>query len=319
MHGPNLSDIMPDPVLTNVAANVWGGGGWIADLIAPVKQVPKDKYKFATWDKSVLDTRFEALRAPGARANMVPRPVKAYTEGLVKESSLRAEYTQEDIDNAISPDEPRITGTTRIINSLQYVVESRIHNRYLSSGLPAANKTAAGALWTAGTTYIQKDIENAKLAFHKRSGIEANYLLIPRAVWPTFVYSPEIKGLRVYTESGLMTKGLPDTPVFGLQLIVPGMRYDTAPTGTYTPAYVWNDVDIWIGYSPALAGGGWSGDAPVFCGQFEARLTGDTPFAVREYQSPFFLEDRTYIITTDFRRQDEVVNPELVYAVTGVN
>jgi len=318
MIGPNLSELLPDPVLTNVATDTWKNGGWVADRLAPVKRVPKDKYRWATWDASVLDVTYEAVRSPGARANMVPRPAKTWSEGVIKESALRVEYSQEDIDNSISPDEPRVTGTQRIVNALQYLVEKAIHTKYLASGFAAGNKEAAAAHWHESTTYIQSDIEDAKMKFFKRTGIEANYLLMPRHIWPIFAASSEIKTLRVYTEPGLLAKGLPEGPIFGLQLIVPGARYDTLPTGTYTPAFVWTDNDVWIGYSPTLNGGTWDGVAPCAFGQFEATLLGESPFAVREYQSPYFAEDKTYIITADFRRTAETINAEYAYAITAV-
>jgi len=319
MNGPNLNELLPDAVLTNVATNLWANGGFAADRLAGVKQVPKDRYKFSTWDKSVLQHLFNTFRAPGDRANAIPRPAKAYTEGLIKENAIRAEYTQEDVDNSLTPDEPRVTATARIVNALQFVVENLVHDKYLVAGLAAANKTQAAAKWDAATTSIRKDVEKAKETFYKRTGIEPNYILMPRHVWTAFIISKEITDLRIYTENMFRGQDGRDVlPVFGLQPIVPGMRYDSAPSGTYTPAFVWGDNDVWIGYSPAVNGGGWDGTAPTFLGQFEATLTGQSAFAVKEYQSPFFAEDKTFIITSDFRRTVETINAEFVHAVHTV-
>ena len=312
---PGARSVQPDPILTNLVQDNSAQGDWFAPVGCPVKQVAKDYVRWAKINsQSLLGSLAKTLRAPGARYNLVPRPLVEWVTSSVLEDALRVEFTEEDINNAMSPDEPFNSAAMKILNGLQYATEARVATLYA-----AATKTAAASsAWAGAAGSIMSDIESAKLAILKNSGLPANFILIDPAKAPGAFASTELKNLQIYQTNQLLTQGAFTPTLFGLRVFIPGARTDSAPTGTFTPAWAWAAGEAYVGYSPTLDGGTWSGDGQAFCHQFENQLNGSA-YEIRRRLDADYEENLTHIVFGNVRRSlPEVMNDSVVFRITGI-
>lgn len=331
--GASARLIQPDPVLTNIMQDNSAQGGWLAPILCPVKAVPKDYVRYATQDAKTLLTNFAAtMRAPGGRANLLPRPIKAWLTAAVTEDAVRVEYTQEDVENSMSPEEPAANAAMKILNALQYAIESRVAVLFHpdeSHFTANVNKAAATGAWASTTARMAKDVTAAAIKVLQNTGNQPNYIRIPMGKWAGILDSDELKNnpsgfFNNWLQGALSKPGMfPDT-FMGLKLLLGAPRYDATMTGALSPAFVWDDATydlddtVHVGYSPTLNGQAWSGEGNTFCGQFENQIDGSA-FEARSYESPYFVEDHTTIVTGNVRRSDPTVfNANSVFAITGI-
>jgi hypothetical protein len=316
LNNPDARSIQPDPILTNVVQDNSANGDWFAPVIVSIRQVARD---FVRWGKqdsqSLLSNFFETLRTPGGRYNLLPRPVLAWLTSVVQEDAVRVEYTEEDVRNSISPLDPAMNSAMKVLNVLQFASEVRAQALMHA----ATNTDGADASWSGTAGSIQSDIEAAKLAVLKASGMPANGIMIPPSKIPGVMASTEIKNLRVFTDPSLLTtSGLPRT-LFGLRPFSPGTRIDTVPTGTFTPAFVWDtNLEAFVFYSPTLDGGYWAGDGQAYGMQFENQLNGSA-FEVRSRLDPNYEENLIHIVYGNVRRSaPEIFNEACGFRITGI-
>lgn len=325
---PGKLAVQPDPVLTNAVSSIASTGGWLADILAPVKAVPKDYVRWRREDaQSLLNDLLETVRKPGGRALLISRPTATWLTSSIVEDAVRAEYTEEDVRNSISSEEPRMNSAAKVSNVLRFAIENKVASLYNPAGFAAANMDAASGLWAGSTCEAIFDVENAKAAVAENAGIEPNFIRFPRKKWAAFVNSDLVAknpaGIFGGFMAGVLNGGFPPT-LFGLRLLIGTPRHDTAPTGTLTPAFLWDsttynlDDTVHVGYSPSLNAEQWNGIDPTFAAQFENQIDG-TAFEAGEYPSPNYPEDKTTIVYGSVRRAPaEVVTAGLCFAITGV-
>lgn len=316
LNNPGLRTVQPDPILTNLVQDNSAQGDWFAPVGCSVRQVAKDYVRWAKQDsQSLLANFFETLRTQGSRYNLVPRGVMTWATSQVQEDAVRAEYQEEDVTNSISPLEPAQNASMKILNLLQFATETRVQVLFHAATLT----DAADAAWSGAAGTIQGDIGVAKTAMRKASGLTPNYIVIPPSKLEGVLASTEVKNLRVFTEPNLISSDGYVKTLFGLRLFSPGARVDTVPTGTFTPAFVWDtNLEAFVGYSPTLDGGYWSGDGQAFATQFENQLNGSA-YEIRERLDPNYEENLTHIVYGNVRRSlPEEMNGNLVYRITGI-
>lgn len=313
---PDVRSIQPDPILTNLMQDNSTQGGWFAPVGCPVRQVAKD---FVRWGKqdaqSLLGNFFETVRTQGARYNLLPQPIISWVTSQVQEDAVRVEYQEEDVVNSITPLAPAMNSAMKILNVLQYATESRV--QILFHG--ATKTAAASSAWNGTAGSIQADISTAKLQVLQNSGMPANFIVVAPSKVPGMLASTELKNLQIFTHSDMLTNGGFPPVVFGLRLFVPGARTDTVPTGTFTPAFAWDtNLEAFVGYSPTLDGGYWSGDGQAFGIQFENQLNG-AAFEARTRLDPDYEENLTHIVYGNARRSlPEVFNDSVLYRITSI-
>jgi hypothetical protein len=312
----NLATGQPVPELTNVAVGFWASGGWLADRIAPVKRVTKDSFKFGRWSDLVNKYNVKTERARGATGEIIEAPGRNWYDGLITESQLRAYYTDEEVHDSPNPDDPRISRVATITNALRYAVEARVAAAYAVSGIPAGQKDAVSVKWNNDASNPERDFLAAKAEHMLLTGVTPNYAFFGQiAGYNAFVSHPQVRASRGLYIRDLMS-GQPES-YQGVALLKAEARYDSAPTsGTFSPAFVWNEDAVFFGYSPSLDGGPWDGNAPVYLGQFESMLTGTNPFEVVEYLDPHYASNHVRWLVMSFRRDLEVIHPYLLYALT---
>lgn len=327
--GPNSSLLQPDPVLTNVVADSTKQGGWLAPRVCGVKLVPKDSVRWKKIDaKSMLSTFYSTLRTPGARANLVKQATYDWAVSVVEENAVRLEYTEEDVRQSMNPMEPRTNAAKKGGNILMYAQELLVATAFNPDNMPAANLSPSEADWNGSGTKIVNDVETAKALHVKLSGVEPNFIRIPRLKLPGMLSCDEIaknvQGLFAdFFRSASANGGIP-TSFLGLQVVVGTTRWDSTPTGIFTPSMLWdnstlklNDT-VHVGYSPVLNGGAWNGEDPIYLGQFENQIMG-TAFAFNEYLDPYYQENGVHIVHGNVRRSaPEAINTNTLIAITGI-
>lgn len=312
---PDVRTIQPDPILSNLMQDSSAQGGWVAGVFCSVKQVAKDYIRWGKQDnQSLLSNFFETVRSPGSRYNLIPQPLLTWVTSSIVEDAVRVEYTDEDVKNSISPLVPAMNAARKILNVLQYATEARVQ----ALAAAATRTAAAGSAWTGVAGSIQADIGAAKLAVLKFSGMPANFISIDPTKIPAMLASTELKNLQVFTHADMLTNGGLPAQLFGLKVFAPGARVDTAPTGTFTPAFAWADGNSYVGYSPTLDGGYWSGDGQAFGTQFENQLNG-TAYEARTRLDPDYEENLKHIVYGNVRRSlPEVFNNDVLFRITGI-
>jgi hypothetical protein len=315
LFNPDSRSIQPDPILSNLMQDSSTQGGWVAGVFAPVRQVAKDYVRWAKQDnQSLLSNFFETVRTQGSRYNLIPQPLVTWVTSAVVEDAVRVEYTDEDVKNSISPLVPAMNAARKILNVLQYATESRV-----ATLAAAATRTAsAGSAWNGAAGSIMADINAAKLKVLQYSGMPANFISVDPTKLPGALASTEIKNLQIFTHADMLSNGgLPPT-MFGLRLFAPGARTDTTPTGSFTPAFTWADGNAYVGYSPALDGGYWSGDGQAFGLQFENQLNGSA-YEARTRLDADYEENLKHIVYGNVRRSlPEVFNNDVLFKITGI-
>lgn len=320
----------PDPILTNVMIDESKQGGWIGSQLCAIKPVASDYVRYGQEDsKSLLSNFHKTARAAGTRYNLLPRPVREWFTAQVDEDALRAEYTDEDVELSISPEEPRVNCARKIGNALAYVFEYSVASLYDPSTFDSANKDSAGASWSGSASKIVEDVEKAKLVVLRLTGMMPNFIRIPIGKMPGIITCDEFRN----NEQGVFLplvqhwmNGEFNVPFLGLKPVFGVGRWDsTSPGGAFTPTFVWDDPTlhldntVHIGYSPTLNGGNWSGDQQAFIGCFETRLPNEPGMSAAEYKDPYYNENHTHIVYGNARRSaPQVFNPDLCFAITGI-
>lgn len=313
---PDVRTIQPDPILTNLMQDSSAQGGWFAPVGCPVRQVAKDYVRWAKQDnQGLLGNFFETMRTQGKRYNLLPATVLSWATSSIVEDAVRVEYTDEDVKNSISPLVPAMNAARKILNVLQYATEARVQALFHG----ATRTTGASAAWSGSAGSVQSDINLAKISVLQNSGMPANFIVVPPSKAPGMLASTEIKNLQVFTHSDMLTNGGFPPTIFGLRLFVPGARYDTVPTGSFTPAFAWDtNLEAFVGYSPTLDGGYWSGDGQAFGIQFENQLNGSA-FEARTRLDADYEENLIHIVYGNVRRSlPEVFNNDTLFRITSI-
>lgn len=325
-YGPAQRTVQPDPeLLPGLMQDNSKQGGWLAPLLCGIRPVSKDYVRWGKQDAQTLLSKLQdTLRAPGDRYNLIPRAIRTWVTSVVQEDAVRVEIPHEDVVNGLGLYDAYADGAMQILNVLQYAFELRVATLFDPGTFASANKTAvSGGTWAGASTAIEADIENAAVTVVERSGLEPNYIRIPRKKWGGIKASTEVTKLRAGGRDPIeYVNGVP-TYLFGLRILF-GTGRNCAPTGTFTPAFLWDNTTLalnntaHVGYSPFLNGGQWGAGMQTFLGCFENQLNGSA-FEANVRDDPNFEENGTHIVYGNVRRSvPEVVNAEAVFAITGI-
>lgn len=323
LSGPGSLAIQPDPVLTNVMADSSLQGGWAQDIMAPVKAVVKDFVRYGKRDtQSLLGALIDTVRTPGALPNKLNRAITQWLTAVIGEQALRVEVPQEDIDNSPSPEMPLMDAGVMIQNGLRMGIESlclALMNAADTITWPTSGaqirQSAAAAPWRGSGTQIQKECGDVRIACRKNGGLAPNTVLISPNRWPGVWASDEVQkaiGAGFREDVLAMNGGLPPS-FFGYKLLVPGARTDTVPTGTFTPAFVWDDDYARFFCTPSPNGEPWNGADPTAFGQYENQKNG-TAFEGRTMLDPLNAMNGITHVWGNVRRSAPIAfNPDHAY------
>lgn len=246
-----ISDVAPDPVLTEIAMEYGdGAGGFAQDQLLPTRSVARNDYKYMTWPMRdfLQGSQYDSRRAPGDTAKKITSVKGTWAEGQVNERTLKDDMPDEILANAANDAAYEAAIVRKITNSLRLEIEIEVEAEINDTTSHTSANPAAK--WNHATdAAIEKDIDVAKEAFLKQCGFEPTHIVIPPAIRYVVKRDDDIRELRKYTEGGLVSNGDLPPQLFGLQVVTPGAIEDTANPGqSASIARVWNSDNVVLIY-----------------------------------------------------------------------
>jgi len=254
--GQPLSNVRPDPILTNIAMEYSSGPEFVVNQLVPLRPVAARAYKYATWDTAriLLNQEAETLRAPGVRANLARDPQLTWATGAVKEYALAAAVTDEERGEAVAGLDLDRVRTENITRKLLMARETYFRDLIQDTGTIAS--AVPGVKWdAAAAVVIEANVDAAKEAFLLQCGVEPTHIVIPPAVAKVMKRDSTLRALIKWTNDSLLVNGdLPPT-IWNMRTVIPGAINNTAaPGAAASVARIWTADKVTLLYvDPAAA------------------------------------------------------------------
>lgn len=237
-----------DAALTNYAVKS-GQGAFAATRLFPVMPVLKESDVYYVYgDEHVADDT-NMVRAAGTKAGRVEWS-KTTGSYVAREYTLGHSIPQRLLDNA----DPALNPMARGVDVLKAKVLLAYERRVATQATTQANyatalKAAASGAWSSSTTAIEADMDTARNAVMKACGYEPNTLVVSSELAKVMKRNPGLRELVKYTDPSLLVNGdLPQT-LFGLSVVVPGARNNSANPGqTASMGFVWPATTAVLAY-----------------------------------------------------------------------
>lgn len=275
-----VKDVLPDPVLTQLAVTLGVGGDYVADRVAPVALVPKDHFKYAIWGREDIKDDVKTSRAPGVGASEVEL-AKTYTDGAVVSHSLKSKIPDEVRNNDLSPDTMYSREVAVLTSKLRLGIERRI-----AALLGAASNTrsAPSTKWDASGAKIRADILAAREVFRRNAGFLPNVMVVPPAVKAVLFNDGDILDLLRYTDGSLLANGM-IPQIENMQVVSPGTIIDTAnPGAAASVADVYASDEVYYLFVEPNAGNNLQ--AQTALRQVRSMASTGTPFGAFQWRDP---------------------------------
>ena len=296
--------------------NMGTGGPFVADMIAPVVHVPTSTgnyYKFSNTE-AVRDD-YDAVRAPKTESNEIRRSYES-TSYECRQYGLRELVADEEMYNAdraaIDPERDAMSLITR---KLRLPIEKRIISRVMSATY-ITNNGAATATWDAASGVdIEADIDAAKLAVRKNSGMEPNTIVIPPHIAVVAKKDTEIRELVKHTDPTLLVNGELPQKVFGLDVVIPLALADSADAGVSTTdlGFAWDSNSVLVAYVERNAP---SKRSISLAYQFRRPIAGTLDIAAFRYRDD---SRHATVVEGLIEQTEEVVCTACGYLITGAH
>jgi hypothetical protein len=241
-----ISNVLPDPILTRLAVELGTGGPFIADMVAPVAQVQLDSFKYATWGQEEIKLDYKARRSPGQPANRIQLS-KSYTAGNVLYRSLASDIPDEIRQNDPNGDQLDGRRVRVLTNKLRLEVETAV--AALCQAATALSALTGTDQWdNAAPVNIRKNLLASKETFRAACGFYPNVLIVPpKAKKYMFAHSDFLSLIQYQAGPEFLKTG--QIPVIdNMEVIIPGAIIDASNPGASQSI-----ADVW---STALAGTG---------------------------------------------------------------
>jgi len=243
-----VSDVLPDPVLTGRAIELGTGGPYASEKIAPVATVAKDEFKYGKFAREHIKDEAKTKQAPGQPAGEVSFGI-SYVAASVSYHKLKSR-----IPDALRANDPNnaLDGrrTTMLTNKLLLGVERRV-----KALCHAATKTKAtpSTKWNGDSPDIRGDILAAKTAFRRNAGMNPNTIVIPPVVYDVVANDSAIVELIKRQRDVLGNEVLEQ--ILQMQVVVPGALVDQSnPGAAASIADVWSDDEVYYLWVDQTAG-----------------------------------------------------------------
>jgi hypothetical protein len=304
----------PNYALMGLYVQYGTGGGFAGDVLAPVVNVASPNFKVPTYKAAKLDDDINAALAPRDGANEISSYLPTFSDKSAKRYGLKAGITREVQLAGSSPLSSIEAVGADLVGKLRLGSEKRIKALLDGNGNAAS---APSVKWdaTSGTIIIEKNIDNAREAFVKKTGFEANKIVIPSMVAKPMKRDATIRELRKYTDPSLIVNGdLPST-LWGLDVIIPGALQNTAnPGATQVVDRVWNTDTVYLLYvDPSI---GASGATMTALAQFRWGQWG-MPFGAYSWADPDPTVKVNWVAAEVFQTE-AVVCADAIYRIPDV-
>ena len=229
---PAPSSVHIDAALTGFVLKEGQFDG-VATEIAPAFPTihRSDKYyKFGTEWMNANDVKPRAARAKSGEGRW------AVSTGsfTCSEYPFKTAVEQDTIDNSDPQIDPMSNAALYVKSVVNLAWEQRINTMLTTNG-NFTTVTGAGAAWTGSTQ--EADVDTAKEAIAVNAGKTANTIVIPPGLAKVLKRNTNIRDLVKYTQPDLLVNGDLPPYLWGLKVVIPGIRQATANEGaTQTPS-----------------------------------------------------------------------------------
>lgn len=275
-----ITNVLPDPVLTALAVEFGAGGPFIADRIAPVATVQKDIFKYAKWGREDIKLDTKSSRAPGNPASEIVF-AKTFVDSAVQYRSLSSRIADEMRNNDPNPGSLNSRRVKLLTNKLRLEVEKNV-----AAALAAATNTSAapGTKWDAANPTIRKNILDDKETFRRQFGGSPNVVVLPPLVASVVFNDSSILDLLKYTNGGLLANGM-IPQIEGMMVLSPGAIIDSSnPGASASIGDVYASDEVYYLYVDPSAGNDL--EAQTSLRQVRSLATTGTAFAAYLWRDP---------------------------------
>lgn len=271
-----VTEVLPDPVLTGLAVSLGTGGAYASDRIAPVAHVLKDEFKYAKFGREEIkdDTRSEvAAGIPAAEVKFA----LTYATGSISYRKLKSR-----VPDAIRANDPfnRVDNrrTAMLMGKLRLGIEKRVE---VLVSAASNTKAAPGTKWNAASPDIRGDLLAGKTIFRKNAGFPPNTIVIPPIVYDVVANDSDIVELVKRRKDVLASEILEE--ILQMAVVVPGAIQDTsAPGAAENIADIWNSDEVYYMFVDPAAGDDL--DALTALRQVRSVATGANGLYVKKYR-----------------------------------
>jgi len=283
---PTITQVHIDASLTNFMVQLMGGGPFMVNEAWPIIPVKKesDKY-FIDIDREYLNLKgADTFRAPGMVAQNFDFNVETGNYECV-EHALKRPVADRIRENADDPLKGELDAVRKMCHAINLRFESEFHDSaFTLANYPAGHIIVAAAPWSnVVTSTPEQDIDLAKLAVAEGSGVAANNIMIPEAIYRELKVHPDVVQYMVAHNQAvnrLQTGQLPQY-LYGLRVHVPGVIYDAAnPCQDAEITQLYDDCAVVVYYkdpTPGLQTATWGA-------QFRHIRNGEGPCRVRTWR-----------------------------------
>jgi len=243
---PDVSNVYIDPVLTNLAVG-YRNGNLVADQLFPTIPVTRRTGVYWQFGKESFGMP-RTLRAPKTRAAKVDFAATQLTYA-VENHALAMEIADEERDNADSIMQLETRKVRLITDLLLLGREKRVADLATDAAVITQNTTPSIKWNTIATAIPVEDVRNAKIALRTATGLDANFMVIPRTIVDQLMLVKTVIDRIKYTVGlGQITMDVLKA-LFGMDnILIPSAKYNTAQEGdTVALTDVWPDTVV-LGY-----------------------------------------------------------------------
>lgn len=271
-----------NPVLTATFVNhMQNLASFVGRRIAPVFNSAEQAASYYVFDEEngfdIPDLEPRAPSSPYPRTKMllsqdtfdcIDRGIE-----LPVDDSERRKY-----ESALSAD---MAAARRAANIVAVSHEKRVYTKATSVAVPTSSPSAKWNTYTGTPGDPLGDIDTAKETIYDACGMEANLLVLPRAVFNAVRHHPDVVDRFKYTAGGIITAQQLATLFNVREVVVPGALENTAADGqTISPSQIWGESVLLCVTNPSP-----DLEAPNFMRTFNwSAITGPSGALVESYR-----------------------------------
>lgn len=288
--------------------------GMIADLIAPIVDVPKQSGSVIEWSQADLLRVEDDKRAPGTEAKRITLGVSSQTY-FCNNYALQAGVTLEDRTNA----DPAYSGmmfegrAMRITDKLTLNWEDRLALICNSTGNVGSN-FAVTSLWTGTGADPIADINRAIDAVEDNTGYRPNRICYGRRAWNAFRRHSTVRNLIFGTNNGggfASVQGVADLLEMESVVVARAFKNTAQENIAKTLLNVWAADRVLVYYAPMRP----SVDVPSYMYTYRVSAPGVPNMQVERH--PYNSKTKTDDIEVGYYQDEKVTSSVLGFLVTS--
>lgn len=238
-----ISTANANPVLTaTLSLFMVDPAGFAGRALAPLFMTKEQSAKYYIFDRAnLLNSPKRLDRAP---STPYPRTTLSLSDDSYNCTNKGIEIPVDDEERAkysvaFSADEAAMR---RARNIILINHETRVKNASTAAGVPHATPGTKWDNYSSSSSDPVGDVDVGKTNIHENCGMEANLMVLPRAVFLKLKEHPKILDKIKYSQRGIITPELL-AEVFNIERIVIAGALDNAAADgqALNPGYIWDD------------------------------------------------------------------------------